>query len=292
MAGLPGRGLDDPAVSRGMAAEAQRDEIKLWRDAALGDAGVELLAGRCFEHRYGPHFHDEVVIAAFTAGAQRHRVGKHIGVAGPGCVLIIPAGETHTGEAAGTLEALAADLFVVGRRGPPDFDPAPLHEDRPLAGRLAALHAIVEKAVGEPLARQQAFAAAMTAVLLRHARPGEALRAAGAEPWAVRQAIDLARARLSDPRLGIADLADAAGLSAYHFMRCFRAATGMTAHSFVTQLRVTEARRRLAEGEPAAEVAHDVGFADQSHLIRRFRAALGVTPGQYAHESRKRRSQT
>ncbi len=75
-------------------------------------------------------------------------------------------------------------------------------------------------------------------------------------------------------------------------MRCFRAATGVTAHSFVTQLRITEARRRLAEGEPAAEVAHDVGFADQSHLIRRFRAALGVTPGQYAHESRKRRSQT
>ena len=65
----------------------------------------------------------------------------------------------------------------------------------------------------------------------------------------------------------------------------------MTAHGFVTQLRVVEARRLLAEGNPAAEVAHVVGFADQSHLVRHFRAALGVTPGQYARESCRRRIQ-
>lgn len=285
-----------------MAAKPRRDEIRLWRDPALGGNGVELLAGRCFEHRYKPHFHDEVVIATFTAGAQRHRVGRHRGVAGPGCVLIIPAGETHTGEAEqeegwsyrafypdeDTLGALAAELFAGWRRGPVDFDVAPLHEDRPLARRLAALHLIAETAVGEPLARQQAFAAALTAVLLRHARPGGTLRIAGAEPRPVRRAIDLARARFNDPKLGVADLAEAAGLSAFHFMRCFRATTGVTAHGFVTQSRVVEARRLLARGTPAAEVAHAVGFADQSHLVRRFRAALGVTPGQYARETCRR----
>ena len=289
-----------------MTLAARRDEIRLWRDPALGETGIELLAGRCFEHRYRPHFHEVVVIAAFTAGAQRHRVGRHRGVAGPGCLLIIPAGETHTGEAereAGwsyrafypdehTLMALAADLFGGTYRGPPAFGLAPLHEDHALACRLAALHAIVEAAVSEPLARQQAFAAAMAAVLLRYARPGKIPRTAGAEPKAVRRAIDLARARLDDPKLAIADLAQAAGLSAYHFMRCFRAATGVTAHGFVTQLRVVEARRLLAEGDLAAEVAHTVGFADQSHLVRHFRAALGVTPGQYARESRRRRGRT
>lgn len=285
-----------------MAAEPRRDEIRLWRDPALGGNGVELLAGRCFEHRYRPHFHDEVVIAAFTAGAQRHSVGRHRGVAGPGCVLIIPAGETHTGEAEreegwsyrafypdeNILGALAADLFVGARRGPVDFDMVPLHEDRPLARRLAALHLIAETAVGEPLARQQAFAAAMTAVLLRYARRGGTPKVARAEPRPVRRAIDLARARFDDPTLGISDLAEAAGLSAFHFMRCFRATTGVTAHGFVTQSRVVEARRLLARGTPAAEVAHAVGFADQSHLVRRFRAALGVTPGQYARESCRR----
>ena len=285
-----------------MAEAAQRDEIKLWRDEALGQSGVELLSGRCFEHRYTPHFHNEVVIAAFTAGAQKHRVGRHQGIAGPGTVLIIPAGETHTGEAAqddgwtyrafypdeGTLETLSADLFGGLRRGPPDFEWSPLHEDRPLARRIAALHAITEDALPEPLARQQAFAAAMAAVLCRYAKPGGRRRPKSREPAAVRRAIDLAHARFADPDLAIRELAEAAGLSAYHFMRCFRTATGVTAHCFVTQLRVTEARRLLAAGESAAHVAHAVGFADQSHLIRRFKIALGVTPGQYARASSMR----
>ena len=285
-----------------MAERARRDEIRLWRDPALGGAGVELLAGRCFEHRYRPHFHDEIVIAAFTGGAQRHRVGRHRGVAGPGCVLIIPAGEMHTGEAedeAGwsyrafypdelTLNALFDDLFGGARSKALDFGLAPLHGDHLLARRLTGLHQVAERAWSEPLARQQAFAAAMAAALLRYARPGATARIVGAEPRAVRLASALARARLGDPTLAIPDLAEAAGLSVYYFMRCFRAATGVTAHAFVTQLRVAEARRMLAEGQPAAEVAVAVGFADQSHLIRRFRTALGVTPGQYARDSAKR----
>ena len=286
-----------------MTLVTRRDEIRLWRDPALGATGIELLAGCCFEHRYRPHFHEEVVVAAFTAGAQRHRIGRHSGVARPGCLLIIPAGETHAGEAereAGwsyrafypdqrTLNALAVDLFGGTPPGSLSFGSAPLHEDPSLARQLTDLHTIVETAVGEPLARQQAFAAAMAAVLLRYMRPGKIPRSAGAEPNSVRRAIDLAHARADDPNLAVADLAQAAGLSAYHFMRCFRAATGVTAHGFVTQLRVVEARRLLAAGVSAAEVAHAVGFADQSHLVRHFRAALGVTPGRYARESRRRK---
>ena len=286
-----------------MFARRRHDEITLWHDAALGEGGVELLVGQCFEHRYRPHFHEEVVIAAFTGGEQRYSVGRSGGVAGPGNVLIIPAGEVHAGEAAeadggwsyrafypdpGTLGALAADLFGDRHGGPPHFTRMPLHEDRRLTLRLAALHSIVEKAVDEPLARQQAFAAAMAAVLMRYAYRGGAPRLAKVQSAAIRRAIELAHARVGDPGLGIADLAEAAGLSAYHFMRSFRAMTGVTAHAFVIQLRVTEARRLLKAGQPAAEVATAVGFVDQSHLIRRFRAALGVTPGEYVRESRTR----
>jgi AraC-like DNA-binding protein len=280
----------------------RRDEIRLWRDAALGAAGVDLLAGRCLDHRYKPHFHEEVVVAAFTAGAQWHRVGRHSGVAGPGSVLIIPAGETHTGEAAQddgwsyrafypdtrTLAEIGADLCVGPSREKVSFDTAPLHEDAALAHRLAALHRSIETNARDPLLRQQAFAAAMYAVLLRYARPVRAPRRAHRERTAIRRAIDHAHEHFTDPELGIADLAAAAGLSPYHFMRCFRAATGVTAHGFVVQLRIWSARRMLAEGLPAAEVAHATGFADQSHMIRHFRMALGVTPGQYARDTLRR----
>jgi AraC-like DNA-binding protein len=108
------------------------------------------------------------------------------------------------------------------------------------------------------------------------------------EGRAIDRAKECAIARFAQSSLGVADLATAAGLSPYHFMRVFRATTGVSVHSFVTQLRIQQARRLLAQGLRAAEVACAVGFADQSHLIRHFRAALGVTPGQYVRETQKR----
>jgi AraC-like DNA-binding protein len=90
------------------------------------------------------------------------------------------------------------------------------------------------------------------------------------------------------PELDISELAGAAQLSVYHFMRSFRAAKGLTAHQYVVQLRLREACNFLARGMSASEVANSVGFADQSHLIRHFRAAYGVTPGSFAKESRRR----
>jgi hypothetical protein len=163
----------------------ERDEIRLWRDSALGVSGVELLAGCCFEHRYAPHFHEEVVIAAFTGGVQKWHVGRHRGTAVPGNVLIIQPGETHTGEAAQasgwayrafypdreTLQQMAADLFAGSPHRSITFDAAPLHHEAPLARRLVSLHRIIEVNADDPLCRQQAFSAAMTAVLLQYARP-------------------------------------------------------------------------------------------------------------------------
>jgi AraC-like DNA-binding protein len=37
----------------------------------------------------------------------------------------------------------------------------------------------------------------------------------------------------------------------------------------------------LAQGWPAAQVAFEIGFADQSHLTKRFKGIVGVAPGQY-----------
>jgi len=44
---------------------------------------------------------------------------------------------------------------------------------------------------------------------------------------------------------------------------------------------VEAAKTFLAKGMPAACVAQEVGFADQSHLIRTFTPLVGATPGQY-----------
>lgn len=82
------------------------------------------------------------------------------------------------------------------------------------------------------------------------------------------------------------ELATLAGLSPFHFQRAFKAAYGISPHQWRVALRVAEAKRLLARGEPAAEVAGAVGLVDQAHLTRRFAGMYGVTPARYQKQLR------
>ena len=77
------------------------------------------------------------------------------------------------------------------------------------------------------------------------------------------------------------DLAKAAGLSPFHFLRSFARATGLTPHAFQVQARLHLARRLILAGHPLAAVASEAGFADQSHLTRLFTRSYGTSPGAY-----------
>ncbi len=101
---------------------------------------------------------------------------------------------------------------------------------------------------------------------------------------AVRQAKEIMTADL-EKKLTLEEIAQAAGLSRYHFLRVFKQATGLPPHMYRTLKRLEFAKTRLLQGCPAAEVALETGFVDQSHLTRKFRQLLGVTPGQYISAS-------
>ena len=45
--------------------------------------------------------------------------------------------------------------------------------------------------------------------------------------------------------------------------------------------RLDTAREAMLRGRPLAEVADEVGFADQAHFTRVFKAASGLTPARY-----------
>jgi AraC-like DNA-binding protein len=77
-----------------------------------------------------------------------------------------------------------------------------------------------------------------------------------------------------------------AGLSAWHFARCFRASTGLAPHAFVTQRRVARALELLGTGSMAlSEVAQACGFSAQSQFTTSFKRAMGVTPGAWRREA-------
>lgn len=85
----------------------------------------------------------------------------------------------------------------------------------------------------------------------------------------------------AEPLASLQQLAQAAGLSRYQLIRAFRAATGMTPHAYQLNANINRARDSLQEGTALAQLAHELGFADQSHFQRVFKAHAGITPGRY-----------
>ena len=80
----------------------------------------------------------------------------------------------------------------------------------------------------------------------------------------------------------LAGLARMARMSPYHFLRSFKATTGVTPHQWLLRARLRRrprsSRRRRA---PVTEIALDVGFEDLSNFTRTFRAEFGASPRQY-----------
>jgi AraC-like DNA-binding protein len=97
------------------------------------------------------------------------------------------------------------------------------------------------------------------------------------------RALAVARALLADPAMasGVAALARAAGTSRRSLERVFAAETGLSPARWRLRLRLIEALRLLAEGEPVTAVAARLGFATPSAFGAAFRRELGVSPGRY-----------
>lgn len=105
----------------------------------------------------------------------------------------------------------------------------------------------------------------------------------GAEPRRRTLADDAREALVADDpgAAGLVPLAGLLGVSPSHLSRVFRRETGTTLTRYRNRLRVTRALDRIEQGAGnLAEVAADLGFADQAHLCRAVRAELGHTPTQ------------
>jgi AraC family transcriptional regulator len=85
-----------------------------------------------------------------------------------------------------------------------------------------------------------------------------------------------------DTELSLASLAKESGYSRAHFLRMFRAATGLTPHRYVLERRLSTAQQLLRQSEMLlADIALKCGFSSQTHMNDVFRKRLGVTPLDY-----------
>jgi AraC-like DNA-binding protein len=98
-------------------------------------------------------------------------------------------------------------------------------------------------------------------------------------PERLRDVTEYVAAHLSDD-IKIADLADVACYSQYHFCRLFKESTGQSPYQFVVQRRMEEAMRRLQANSHArvSTIARKVGYSSPSHFSRAFKKHFGVAP--------------
>lgn len=82
--------------------------------------------------------------------------------------------------------------------------------------------------------------------------------------------------------LGLAALAEAAGVSPRHLSRLFHAELNASPAAYVELIRIDIARRLLEESRsPIKTIAHAAGFGSTATLRRAFLRRLGVTPLEY-----------
>jgi AraC-like DNA-binding protein len=95
------------------------------------------------------------------------------------------------------------------------------------------------------------------------------------------RARDLADARYSE-RLGVADMAGAAGLSKAHFSREFRRVFGESPHQYLLTRRLERAAALLRMTDwSVAEICLEVGLVSIGSFTTSFKRAFGQTPTEY-----------
>lgn len=245
----------------------------------------EISSTTCTGLTFARHSHDECVIGVNLVGEEKVWLDRREFEAGPGSITLYNPGQIQGGGAAQgapwrfvslyvTADQLAADLGLVRL----EFERSLCFEPD-LAQRLAK--AVKGTLEDDALVKEMNEEALI--VLL-----GQVVRVSGVrlpcDAMPSKSLIVRAQELLGEQlqqSLPLDHLSDELGLSKFHLLRAFQKETGLSPRQWAMQLRTRRARGLLRSGIAASEVAHDLGFADQSHLNRHFRAAYGITPGRY-----------
>ena len=159
-----------------------------------------------------------------------------------------------------------------------------LGESDPLIGSL--VRSLLEDLAGEDL--HQAYIDDLLHLLLcrllrlhSNARSSETMSRHMIAPFRLRRALDFIEAKLAEP-IGVAEIAAASGMSAYHFSRAFRQTIGRPPYAYLMERRIAAAKALLTGGDtPLTGIARRCGFASLSQFSRMFHRESGATPTHF-----------
>jgi AraC family transcriptional regulator len=244
---------------------------------------------RPFEER-----HNWVSIAVVVAGNFTYRSSQGRSFLSPGAVLLGNAGTCFTcGHDHGEGDRCIAFHFEPGffqdtaaaagsRRD--TFE----HNSLPALRRLAPFAARAAIAAAGGQVSFEELGLELAAATLEDTGPKHPLRTSPHDEKRVADVIGYLGEHFSEP-CTLGDLARRTGLSPYHFLRIFRATTGLTPHQHLLRARLRAGAAWLAQTKmPVTEVALGTGFQDLSNFTRSFRAEYDLSPTQYRNRSKRR----
>ena len=259
-----------------------------WITSAGPVAGVELFRAWFGGKAYDKHRHDTYAIGVTDSGVQVFDYRGATRASLPGQVVVLHPDEAHDGRA-GTAAGFGYRIVYVG---PPHISEA-LRALRGRPGPLPFVREVVSTSVELARAVREAFASDLESLavdsLVVDLAEGLMAGERGATPPAGPRRIDAprverARQHLDAERTRVvnsAELEAITGLTRYDLARQFKRMCGTSPYRYLLMRRLELARRQIHLGRPLAEVACEVGFADQAHLTRAFKAAFGLTPARY-----------
>lgn len=282
----------------GETTGAARRHVTVWRPRHV--AGVEVVRGVAAPYSTPRHFHEELEIGVKQGGGWEfhHRGAWH--TVAPGTLVLTSPGDIHIARSPSEADdavfhSLRFDTELLGRmatdfamhpRGGPDFATAVVRDGEIRLLLLRLVTVLTEGSAASPLEQEAWLQAALSRLILRYATVGPTLRPVGTERGAIRRARHYLEEH-AERTVSLTELARVADLSTFHLSRAFGAVVGMPPHAYQTQIRVVRAKALLVAGHlPLAQIAAEVGFANQSHLTRHFARLVGVTPGRFMRDSR------
>ena len=256
------------------------DTTAFWRDPALPH--IETRRACHSRACYKAHSHPTFSIGAVDAGGSVFTGSGEAAVRlAPGSLVLVPAGCVHAcnplPEMAWSYQMLHLDARWLQQHAPAlDGESARVVNCPLLYAQFCTMNALLFSAAASAEEKDAALLAFLGACAGANA---DALPSAYKPvPQQLAPVLDALQAQ---PLASLQQLAQSAGLSRYQLIRAFRAATGMTPHAYQLNAHINRARSSLQTGTSLAQLAHELGFADQSHFQRVFKAHAGMTPGRY-----------
>jgi AraC-type DNA-binding domain-containing proteins len=256
--------------------------------------GLVLSTARFAEYRFEPHYHLDYHIALVSEGVQRQSFQGGTLLLTPGVIQLMPAGEVHDGIAVKdesyTLQTFRLSSELVERCGEEitgkhylPSQPATVLQDRALAEQLLGLHARLHKEPADRLLDEIRVFDLFESLFSRLLRPEPQNVSGVLTPPQLDRVREFMESHLCE-KIVLDDLALLLGLERFRFLKLFKRTVRMTPHAWLLRLRLERAVALITKQAdmPLTEVAHAVGFFDQSHFTHAFRNAYGVPPSHFS----------